>query len=297
MRCTATILCVALCVAFAVPRGVPRCEDARAQIEYAAKRKLELRGKKDQERKDARMRAVEAYRAVHRYHPRALAERAEASFRAGELLRAGRLPNEARECFEEATRLGKGTEFRARAWLEIGHGYRRGYRLVDALAAYQRVAIDEEAAPRHRDAAMLWRARLHARLDRDREACAAWEHVAREGFDPFDRLEAFDEWALHLIDEGDLEGATGVLNLCDELMAQRLAEETRTGRRLRRTKARMRAYPRLEAAIEARRKLREAEGEERRRSLRRALELPARHPYAPHRRAQATSRHGFEERL
>lgn len=260
--------CALACLAWSATSGVPKCEDARAQLEYASKRKLELRGARGEERAAARERAVEAYRAVHYHFPRELLARAEAAFREGELRRAGGDVDEAREAFESAAALGAGSEFRARGRLELGHLYRRSNRWIDALNAYELVALDEDAAPRHRDRAWLWRARLQARLGREREACAGWEHVAREGFDSFDRLEAFDEWALHLVERGDLEGAAGVIGLCGELLAERLAEQTRQGDRLRRVHARMRSVERLKAAIEARRKLREAEEEERARETR-----------------------------
>ena len=268
-----TLVCALACLAWSLPRGVPKCEDAAAQLEYAGKRKLELRGARGEERDAARERAVEAYRAVHYHFPRELLARAEAAFREGELRRAGGDVDAAREAFENAASLGAGSEFRARGRLELGHLFRRTHRWIDALKAYELVALDEDAAPRHRDRALLWRARLQARLGREREARASWERVARDGFDSFDRIEAFDAWALHLVERGDLEGAAGVLGLCGELLAERLEERTRHGERLRRMHARMRSVERLKSAIEARRKLREAEESERERKD--ALRVPS----------------------
>lgn len=262
IRRLATLVCVAACLAAALPVGVPKQESAEAQLEHAAHCRARMRGKRGEDREQMRERAVEAYRAVHVHFPRALPQRAEASFREGELRRAGGDADEARAAFEDAAQHGAGTEFRARAWIEVGHIYRRSKRLVDAIEAYERVLLDDEVAPAHRDRALLWRARLQARLGRAKEARAGWERVARDGFDPFDRLEAFDAWALHLIEADDLEGAGGVLGLCSELLADRLAEETRTGERLRRVHARMPSIARLKAAVEARRKLREREREQ-----------------------------------
>lgn len=253
-----TIALAITCIAWALPRGVPKCETATAQLEYASKRKLELRGTAGEERDAARERAIDAYRAVHYHFPRELLARAEAAFREGELQRAGGHSTAALEAFESAAALGVGSEFLARGRLEIGHLYRRANRLVDALGAYELVALNEDVAPRHRDRALLWRARLQARLGRAKEARASWEQVARHGFDCFDRIEAFDAWAMHLIDLGDLEGAAGVLGLCAEQLAPRLDEQTRFGERLRRTHARMPSIDRLKVAIEARRRLREA---------------------------------------
>ena len=248
--------CVLVAFARVEVQSVQKCESARAQLEYAGKRKLDLRGTHGTDREAARERAVVAYRAVHYHFPRELAARAEAAFRAGELLRAGKRAKEARLSFEDAAQLGAGTEYRARGWLQVGHGYRRAHRMIDALGAYEKVALDPDAAPRHRDRALLWRARLQARLGRGKEARASWERVARKGFDSFDRVEAFDSWALHLIEHDDLEGAAGVLALCGELLAERLLEETRTGDRLRKVHAKMRSVPRLKSAVEARRKSR-----------------------------------------
>jgi len=273
--------------------NVPKCETARAQLEYAAKRKKALRGTRGKEREAARERAVEAYRAVHYHYSRELAARAEAAFRAGELLRAGRQTEQARKSFEDAAKLGADTEFRARGWLEVGHGYRRAHRLVDALGAYEKVALDVKAAPQHRDGALLWKARLQSRLGRGSEARATWEGVARKGFDPFDRLNAFDAWALHLIERDDLEGAAGVLGLCSELLGERLAEATRNGERLRRTHARMRSISRLKSALEARRKLRESEHPPRMPGVRvptyDAQEIPGSGPPLMRRRTGSTS--------
>ncbi len=231
---------------------VPRQESARAQLEYAARRKRELHGRGGEARRRARAEAVAAYRAVGVHFPRDRTLRAEAAFRAGELLRAGGAAVEALEEFRAARRLGERTEFEARAGMEIGHLHRRKRRHLEALVAYERILADGDSAHRQRDRASYWAGRVHEELGRPGDARRCYERVARRGADPVDRIRAFDAWASSLIDRSDLEGAAGVLELCRSSLRDVALEETALGERVREALERMRSVGRLAREVEER---------------------------------------------
>jgi len=247
-----------------VESEVPRLESARAPLDHATRCKPELRGREGEARRGARAAAVEAYRAVRRHFPRGRALGAEAAFRAGELLRAQGAEAEALAEFTAARRLGARTEFAARAELEIGHVHRRAKRAMEALAAYERVLTDPGADSCVRDRAGYWAGRVHASLGRGADARRAYERVARDGVDPTERVRAFDAWADSLIDEGDLEGAAGVLELCRVSLDDVALEETELGQRVREALERMSSVERLVGEVEERLRRRARRGEEER---------------------------------
>jgi tetratricopeptide (TPR) repeat protein len=212
---------------------VPRHADAGAQLAHARARKQEMIGLEGSARERARGAAVDAYQAVREHHPRARAAVAEASFRAGELLRAGDRLGEARAEFLLAVTEGRGTEFRARARLELGHLERRAGRAEAALDAYLAVLADDQSCAHHRDAALLWTGRVHADEDRFEEARRAWRLVAESAEDPVDRVRAFDELGALWIRRGDAEAAAGELARCGAALADVAREKTETGERVR----------------------------------------------------------------
>ena len=242
----------------AAAHEVERKDSARAQLEHAVRRKRELRGRTGTARSRARNTAVAAYRAVRTYFPAEGSLGAEASFRAGELLRAGGFERAAVLEFEQARKLGAGTAFRARGGLELGHLHRRADRLQKALAAYEGVIAMGRAERQHRDRATHWAGRVHEELGRPADARRCWERVARNGEDPVSRIAAFDAWAHSLVAGRDLEGAAGVLELCRAELEDVALEETRLGLRVRSALERMSSVNRLKRAIESR--LRKREG-------------------------------------
>jgi len=108
-----------------IARGVPRLETSAAQLAHAAACKTAMRGKAGEALESARAAAIEAYRAVREHFASDARACAEASFRAGELLRAASDPAAAIAEFQLARDLGAETPFRVRAMLEIGHVHRR----------------------------------------------------------------------------------------------------------------------------------------------------------------------------
>ncbi len=236
--------------------SVPRRASAEAQLEYARKKKGELRGRSGEARMEARRAAIAAYRVVRRYFPRERALGAEAAFRAGELLRSAHLDDEAREEFSVARDLGKGTVYGPRGGLELAHMYRRRGRSLDALASYEAVTAMEEVDREFSDRARYWAGRIKAKLGRHVEARRSWERVAREGASPLIRIDAFEAWADSLISAEDLEGAAGVLELCRRELQAMGDERTRLGLRVRHALERMPSVKRLARAIAERAKAR-----------------------------------------
>lgn len=233
--------------------AVPRRSTARHQLEHAAALKRQFLERKEAERDFWRELTVEAYQAVRVHHPDAMALGGEAAFRAGELLRAAGAGERALEEFRAAARLGRGTPFEARAELEIGHIHRRAGRTREALDAFHGVAASRTAAGRRRDDAWLWVGKLQHARGRTSDAVRAWRLVADGEGDALDRIEAFDLWALSLVESHDLEGAAGVLQAARTALFERSLEETEFGERVRAALERMRVVDRLTDAIEKRR--------------------------------------------
>jgi len=230
---------------------VPRMGSAGAQLDHARGLKATLHRRSDPEDREFwRRLAVEAYQAVRHYHPQERGLGAEASFRAGELLRAAGREIESIDEFRQAVRLGRDTEFRARARLEIGHVRRRRDEARLALDAYLEVASDASAAARHRDDAWLWAGRLWCAQGRVEDARRAWRGVADDGADPLDRVLAHDLIAVSWIEhEEDLEAAAGVLEECRRALSAPSLEETRSGERVRNALLRMRVVPLLKERV------------------------------------------------
>ena len=231
---------------------VPRMTSAEEQLGHARQLKREMAAKEGDELVSWRKRTVEAYRAVRVFHPGARASCVEAAFRAGEILRAGGDDPGALEEFRWAAQHGQGNEFRARAGLEIGHAHRRAERWSLALEAYLEVAADAAASASHREDAWLWAGTTWYAQGRVEDACLAWRRVAEKGLDPLARVEAFDELGMHLLAQGDLEGAAGTLDQCLRALSSQALEETERGERVRNALLRMSVVEELPRAIERR---------------------------------------------
>jgi tetratricopeptide (TPR) repeat protein len=196
---------------------------------------------------------VGAYRTLREEFPEQAALVAEACFRAGELLRAGGQRAAARAEFQEAREHGRGTDWSARAGLELGHLARRAQLFEQALRHYRGVLSDPGSAPARRDDALLWAGRCCAELGRAVEARELLQRVADRAEDPCDRVAAHDELALGWIATGDLEAAAGQLDRCRAALRDMALEKTPLGARVRSALVRMRAVERLRRAIAARR--------------------------------------------
>src|SRR5258707_5787989 len=104
---------------------VKKCENAEAQLKLATELRNALRGLEGAERDAARTRALAACRAVRQYFPNEGWACAEASFRAGELLRAaGDLAGATAEVQAAHDQKGE-SPFRVRAPSELGQLQRK----------------------------------------------------------------------------------------------------------------------------------------------------------------------------
>ncbi len=175
--------CVLVAVLLAVGRALPREPRASAVLappdtgEQALRDALVLRARARGTPKKVRAREVElavrALDAAWELLGDRSALRAEAAFRAGELLRTARCDARARVRFERAAACGR-TTFRPRAGLELAHLHRRARRWSAALDAYEAVVFDRLSTRKQRDTAELWRARVYAESGRGREASRIW---------------------------------------------------------------------------------------------------------------------------
>jgi len=229
-----------------------KLESARAQLEAADRLRAALRGLRGAQRAERARAAATAYAALRVHWPAQRELCAEAAFRAGELLRAEGLEAAALAEFEFVRSLELRCVWRARAGLEIAHLQRRAGRRSAALDAYLAVLDDPRSEPQRRDEAALWAGRMYALLGKPEEAARRWEAVARRAEDPLQRIDAWDELALALVDAGDLEGAAGWIGRARESLADVALEETENGERVRGALERMRAIRRIERAVAAR---------------------------------------------
>jgi tetratricopeptide (TPR) repeat protein len=229
--------------------SIQRLESAEAQLKLAASLKAAMRGTEGEEKVAARKQAIEGYRSVREFFNSNAAACAEASFRAGELLRSANDVAGAQSEFKIARDRGAGTAFRVRAMLEMGHLDRRAKRFDSALAAFEAVIAEESATTRQKDEASLWAGRVYVELARPADAQRVWKRVADSAEDPLDRIHAYDYLALALVEQGDLEGAAGMLERCREALSDAAQEESKLGERVRSALSGMRAIDDLAAAI------------------------------------------------
>jgi len=236
--------------------GVERQETAREQLTYAAQLRQLHQSAHGKAREAAREATVKAYEAVHEYYPRALEEGAEAYFRAGELQRAAGELKEALRLFEAATRVSPSTAVCARAMLQCGHVQRRLSAFRKALASYEKVMRDKHAAPKYRDRATFWKARVFLLMHREEDARRVFRGLVNATEDPLTVVRVYDELVLSAVREGDLEWAAGIIEECRSVLEDPLREETDLGRRVRNAFRHMRCRARLKEAIIERRRAR-----------------------------------------
>ena len=232
--------------------GPPRLPDARAQLDYARGVARATHGLEGAALESARLRAVTAYRAVRVHHPTEVALAAEASFRAGEVLRAAGRADEALDEFRTVRRFASESTFRGRALLEIGHVHRRAAAQEEALDAYVALALEENARRVDRDRAVLWAGRVHATAGRTRAARRMWSAAAEGAVDPVLRIAAHDELIAAWLRVDDLEAAAGQWEQCRAALDGVAGEATQEGLRVRRAMERMDSVEQLVARIHAR---------------------------------------------
>lgn len=226
-------------------RHPPRLASAADEIVRARALKLALYAGTPEEDAKARGWAVEAFRAVRTHHPDRGDLAAEATFRAGELLRAAGAAAEARIEFETVLELAPESRFGPRARLELAHLDRRAGELERALEILHGLVEDPRTEPSIADDARLWWGSCAARLGRFDAARRAWSGVAKHAVDPRERVVAYDCIGLAWLEEGALDRAQETLEQAHRDLAPFSLERSATGERVRRALELMRIARRL----------------------------------------------------
>ncbi len=228
-----------------------RAADAESQVALARDLERAMRGAVGRERLALRLAAIEAWRALPRWHGPERSLAVDGARRAGRLLSGLGFFDEARDEFAYAAAAGAG-ETSLAATLELAHLERRGGRPAAALGHYLRLVREERVSPALRDEATLWAGRAHQDLGERAQARRLWRELAERAQDPVTRVRAHDWLALDHLAAGDDAGAAGWLMRCRETLFAASLERTPEGTRVRRALARMRASVELALAIEDR---------------------------------------------
>jgi tetratricopeptide (TPR) repeat protein len=232
-------------------------EPAQAALARAMALRGEWRAAPAAQQPALREQALEAFRSVRRQYPFAREVCAEASFRAGELLRAAGDADAARREWLIAADQPPGITFRDRARLELAHLDRRAGRLESALQLLSQIELDPLARSALREEAAHWCGAIEQSRGRMSDARRAWRRLALMAEDPLVRIRAYDRMALTWLEESDLEAAAGVIEECRRACAELALEETRTGERVRTALATMRTLELLPGLIAQRRRRQE----------------------------------------
>ncbi|MCB9898176.1 MAG: tetratricopeptide repeat protein [Planctomycetes bacterium] len=190
----------------------------------------------------ALLEAARAYGVVADEPTYGLDERAEAAFRAGELLRARGRGDDAVQRFAHAVDLGRraqagrAREFGARGLLEQAHILRREGRQADAVTLYLRVGTEFPGQGKTAAQGTTWAIKLLVTLERFDEASALAEGFPTAWPDqPLECVKGVTTWVEELLDEGRPEDAAAVVDRLerdlspsltgdDEKMARRVAD-------------------------------------------------------------------------
>lgn len=207
-------------------------QDASTMDALARGRELkwQMRSQTSFRREGVRMSAVRAFR-VGASALGGEGDRAQCAFRTGELLRAAGLREAALAEFSWSTELG-GAPWSQRGALAAGELLIALGRPSEAVRVLERIS-GREIPTRFREAARVLCGLSQREMGLRDSAMETWRAVAVDGLTPRSRLDAFVCWGRLLLDEGDLEGAAGVLHLCRTSLNERVRESTEQGRELR----------------------------------------------------------------
>jgi len=239
-----------LAAATAAAGTFPKQEDAKAQLQFAKSLKRDLRGLKGQEKREGMRQVVKAYQMVAKYFPGAVAEKTEASFRQGEILRTLKDREKAAQAFEKAVSLNGSGIFSARALLEIGHLHRKAKRFDQAIESYEKVTQDFPDLGKQNDGALIWIGKVHGSQKRHELAREIWEKVAEKSDDPLARIKAFDLIGGSFLKEKDSDSAQEILDRCQKELAAFADGDSSKAKRVRRALENMRTSAKLELLSE-----------------------------------------------
>ncbi|MBI1383244.1 MAG: hypothetical protein GC161_19460 [Planctomycetaceae bacterium] len=231
------------------PVAQPEVADGALALARAQDLERILRDSEGRERLAARLDCIDAWRALGRRADAADGAAAEAAMRAARHLAVLECVAEARAELEfVAANGGPGRAHLAR--LELGHLERRAGRHGPALVAYEAVERDALAPTDKRDAAALWRGRVHAERGQRDDAARLWGALLEHARDPVTRVRAGDWLALDALARGDGAEAAGWIARTRERAFEVSLERTPEGARVRRALARMRSLVELALAAE-----------------------------------------------
>ncbi len=210
-------------------------ERGREALGAASRMKREAYALEGEAREQALLAAASAYGAVADQGDHGVLDRVEGAFRAGEILRARGLGEEAGRRFAQAVGLGEPAadpdvrEFAARALLERAHRIRREGEATEALAAYGEVRGRFADRARPCSHAVTWSGKLllaEGRVDEARDVL-----LDLEPFLPGRELEAVrnvDRLVEALLEAGRTEEAHEAVARVGDRMAAAAAEEGET---------------------------------------------------------------------
>jgi tetratricopeptide (TPR) repeat protein len=198
------------------PPAAPGDDEASAALSAASSARRATRGLDDGARLEALMAVVSQYDAIVARSEFAAGARAEAAFRAGEILRSLARTEEARARFDRALELGaedeQGQEFAARGLLELAHIQRREDELEAALATYAEVGRRFEGQRRSCAHAATWTGKLLLRsgqIERGEAVLMGFAGAFPEY--PAEAVRNADLVAVERLDEGDEAGAREIV--------------------------------------------------------------------------------------
>ncbi len=233
------------------PVQIPKLATAKAQLDQAKEAKKQSRGTKGAARVAALDQACEAFGAVMDHWPDSGVIVAEAAFRQGEIHRTLGRPGPAKGAFQTAVDQGKGTAFRVRGQLEIGHVHRRAAEFPKALKAYSAVLQMQEADVRYRNDAFEWTGKVQVQLEAWGKAAAAFRKWGDNAEGAAELVKAADLEALALLEAGQLPQAKARVAEVRSQAEDLAAEPSKEAARLRKALDRMKAPAAILAAEQA----------------------------------------------
>ena len=236
----AAILAALQGTALGLAGDVPREADARSQYAVAALLQKKIRGKKGEERQQAREEAAAAYEAVARYFPEEAPLAGRALYRAGQLYEHLKDREKGVRCLKQVLGMRAEDRTKAKAHNLLGHIYRRARNYTDAIKEYEVLIQDHPKVSSQVAEALVWLGKCKARMGDHKGARDAWQ----------DRLKRFpdrtglvigslDLIACSLFREGKVEEARKTLIQCQERFQEAARDTGPQGQRIRKALERM----------------------------------------------------------
>lgn len=192
------------------------------------------------------LQTVERYKAILDEFPEDKAACAEAGYRAAEILRTLKKPDEAKAEFQRVLTFDPSSEFAARALKEIGHIYRRNKEYDQAIAHYKRV-IDE--CRDHLGCcadSMTWIGKVFLKQKKYKEARRIFTDFVKMFPDfPDDAIRNIDLAAGSWVDEGNFQEAESMLHLWRTHFESRLGQDDRWDKKVKKALEKMKTPERL----------------------------------------------------